>query len=800
MQKTQRFVADQRLDLPQYESMMALISAEFQAYNKAFISPTNLVVKGWAIESAGGLTVRVNTGSDSLLFNSERVGFELIQYRAAGMAALQVSLQDNSTNYVEVEMSEVTTGNDSVAIWDSTANSGLGAEFIQNSDTVTCEEATLIANTISFSVGQPQRLPLAIVVTSGGAVVSVTPAVNYYYHLATDWSFGSPRTDTTIGSMKSNDDALKTCIKEMKGTTNWFDNQGITPLNLLERFNYLFTDGGLISWNMPKGATGSLTAVASDPNTSIKNSDTLTISDGTTAVTFVFKTDGSTPAYVITVPVNGTPSQVKAAIISAVNAAGFNVTASAGSGNRIVLTNSVAGTAGNVTVTQSISNSATLSPTGMMGGLSASALTWSADLHIVAPGRAFAYTITAQSIAPADGQVAYVTLPAEGTTPGGPLAVTLVASSSYLIDPLHTRNYIIAYCSGSQVYFGNGWQSMEINDGEQVKLGDGVPTEMLAALGLPNEFTSIPPWQSNYWVTPTADMTTAIGELDQIAEAVWNMVTGKVYDETLVSDGSGTYAANAFVTLPAPFGVGAAQTYQTGYHQLEVFFNGRKAQLGAGNDWLESANVGAGIGNQIQLLVPLPNTVKLTFRIQTGGGQTGSVATASPNIYDEGSLVVSLAGVINFQGAAVTVSQPSANQANVKIQYPRELAKLHKNGTVASIPAFTVVAWQDDGTVAPAEANISSLTDLAGITAGIIAVGQFGTVIKLGNVPGALASLGAVPGAPVYLSDTAGVLSLTPPPGLTDALIRLGRAEPADGVASATANDLWLQPEILAGA
>ena len=782
--------------------MMALISAEFQNYNKAFISPVNYVVKNWGIEDAGiGLTVRVNVGSDSLLLNSERTGFELFNYRAAGTAPLTIALEDNSTNYVEVEISQQTTAEDSVAIWDAVANSGAGTEFIQNVDTVNCQEPVLVSNTIGFSIGMPQRTKLAIVVTAGGVIVSITEARKFLFKLYTDWNFGLTRTDTTIGSVKDNDDALKTSIKEMKGLPNWYDNPGITTLNLLERFNYMLVDGGFISWNLPKVAHGALTAVASDPNSGIKDGDTLTISDGATSITFTFDTDASNPANKITVPLNGTPSQVKAAIIAAINLAAYGVTASAGSGNRINLTNTATGTAGNVTITQSISNSASLSPVGMNGGLSTTALTWTAPLHVIAPGRAFTYQIAAQTVsALADGQLAYVTLPAEGATPGGDLAVTVVNASAYLIDPTHTRNYIIAYRSGSKIYFGNGWQSVQINDGEQIALGDGIPTEMLTALGFPNEFITVPLWQSNYWVSPTADMTTAVSELDQVAEAVWNLVTGKVYDETVTSDGTGTYAASAFVTLPPPFGVGPAQTYQTGYNQLQVFFNGRKAQQGIGNDWVESANVGAGIGDRIQLLKSLPLDVKLTFRIQTGGGQTGAVATASPDVFDEGSLVVSQVSQINFTGAAVTASSPGPNQVNINVQYPRELAKIHKNGTGSTIAAFKVVAWQDDGTVALAEADMPSVSDLAGITIAPILAGAFGIVIKLGNVPGALAGLGALPGAPVYLSDTAGGMSLTPPPGLTDALIRLGRAEPADAVASATANDLWLSPEILAGA
>ena len=319
MQKIQRFVADQRFDLPQYDSMMNLISAEFNAYNKAFIAPLNYVVSGWKVEDAGGLNVRVNIGSDSFLFNSERVGFEGIVYRAAGATALTVLLQPSATNYVEVQIAPSTTGNDAVAVWDATANSGAGGEYIQNVDTVTCQEPALISNTTGWSPGNTSRMRLAIVVTGPGSITTVTDARRYYFSHQTDFNFGisTARIDTGILTMKDNDEALKTTLKEMKGTANWMDFQGATTLNLIERMNYILVDGGYVAWNLPKGSVGSLTALPSDPNHSVKDGDTFTIAGSV----FIFKTDGTTPVRVVTVPVNGTISQVKAAMITAINAA-----------------------------------------------------------------------------------------------------------------------------------------------------------------------------------------------------------------------------------------------------------------------------------------------------------------------------------------------------------------------------------------------------------------------------------------------------------------------------------------------
>ena len=115
-----------------------------------------------------------------------------------------------------------------------------------------------------------------------------------------------------------------------------------------------------------------------------------------------------------------------------------------------------------------------------------------------------------------------------------------------------------------------------------------------------------------------------------------------------------------------------------------------------------------------------------------------------------------------------------------------------KNTTGADIPANVPVAWLDDGTIALADANVKALSDICGVTAQIITDGNFGLVGKFGNMPAALVGLGATPGQYIYLGETPGTFSLTPPPGLTDNIVALGRAEPPDGVATGTAEDLFL--------
>lgn len=248
MQRKQRFVADQRYDLPHHESMLGLIDAEFYAYNRNFFSPNNLIIKGWKIINNGGLEVKIDQGEDSLLMNSERVDHETLVLRRTTDDELLLTLADNAINYVEVQIISGTCAPDTVAIWDTTANGNAGEEFTQTVDTQAEERPVLVFNTIGFT-GDPDKLPLAIVTTSGGVISSIdVNAREFYYRLASDWDFGITRTDRTIGNNKENDDALKTAIKEMKGTSNWFDIPFASNKLLKEYQNMFFYGGGTVGW------------------------------------------------------------------------------------------------------------------------------------------------------------------------------------------------------------------------------------------------------------------------------------------------------------------------------------------------------------------------------------------------------------------------------------------------------------------------------------------------------------------------------------------------------------------------
>lgn len=233
--------------------MMDYISQEFYAYNKAFLSPLSRIVSNWKIENNGGLSVRVNNTTASLLFASGKTGKEGINLRDAAYTLLTATLADNSVNYVEVQMQSQTCAADTVAIWDTTANAGSGEEFTQTVDTAYEEAPVLVSNTIAFT-GDSDKLQLAIVTCSGGVIVSIVDSRKMLFELESDWNFGVTRTDRTIGSLKGAYDAIVTSLKEMKGSTYWYDMPFASNKILKEYQNLFISGGGTIQWEGTAGA------------------------------------------------------------------------------------------------------------------------------------------------------------------------------------------------------------------------------------------------------------------------------------------------------------------------------------------------------------------------------------------------------------------------------------------------------------------------------------------------------------------------------------------------------------------
>ena len=327
----------------------------------------------------------------------------------------------------------------------------------------------------------------------------------------------------------------------------------------------------------------------------------------------------------------------------------------------------------------------------------------------------------------------------------------------------------------------------EIEEGESNEIGESLPGLIRSRLGILSD-VQYQAYLNAYGIFPDDDYATAISKLDALVHG-FNTDNGD-YEVFEVTNplGETNFTATKFVWEG-----------DDDITDINVFVNGKHIFQA-----LDGSTVDRGFHkvdtDEIQIHYTVPQGAEVVIqKPRTGGGNAGFLKT-----YEEGVLVHPITQKLNLTGAGVSASNGGAGQTNIHIPggpaASLRLVKNYRNTSGVSIPAGTAVAFDDDGGIVPADANIVTLSDFCGVTIAEITAGNYGDVYKLGDAPGVLATMGATPGKLIYLGETAGSLSLTPPTGLTDSIIILGRAEtPNASVPDGTAPDLYLNPQIITG-
>lgn len=99
------------------------------------------------------------------------------------------------------------------------------------------------------------------------------------------------------------------------------------------------------------------------------------------------------------------------------------------------------------------------------------------------------------------------------------------------------------------------------------------------------------------------------------------------------------------------------------------------------------------------------------------------------------------------------------------------------NSNVYQFPKWHVAAWKSDGSVTLADAMDESLQKVLGVSNEDIPSGSSGIFVQRGVITNAIATLGAQPGAKIYLSTVAGELTKIAPTDPGAAVIQIGFAE-----------------------
>lgn len=237
LQRT-RVLANQRLDLQDYNNLENFIAADFNALHKFNWASQNYVMRGFIASGVGTNTLTTPLAGSSALFGADN---GLVYIGAPSLSPLQTSsLTPGVRNYVELVVNQDSGGADSRAFWDQTAGGGAGGEFSQIVDTYIFTAASYASNASNFT-GAADRIPLCFVdVNSSGIITKISDQRPLFFRLGRNtnaqynfnWTNGRNAEDPAnpsyqdpdkhISSLKDMLDALMDSIREIKGTAYWY--------------------------------------------------------------------------------------------------------------------------------------------------------------------------------------------------------------------------------------------------------------------------------------------------------------------------------------------------------------------------------------------------------------------------------------------------------------------------------------------------------------------------------------------------------------------------------------------------
>lgn len=240
LQRT-RILPNERLDLPDYNRIEDFVCADFKAIHKQTLANENFVFEGFVATGIGTTTLSIALANSALIIGGDD-GVTFIGAPSLSPLATS-SLSPGTTNYVEIFIDQDTGGADSRAFWDQTAAGGAGAEFSQIVDTFTFLQANLNLSTSNFSGDSDKAKICEVDVNGSGVITAIRDRRDLYYRLGrgTNPTFAFPWTSRTepantqftgadkdIKNQKQLNDAFADSIREIKGTTYWFEQAPIT--------------------------------------------------------------------------------------------------------------------------------------------------------------------------------------------------------------------------------------------------------------------------------------------------------------------------------------------------------------------------------------------------------------------------------------------------------------------------------------------------------------------------------------------------------------------------------------------
>jgi len=264
------FSSAERVDLPDLLSIDSYSAGDWRYFLQTLIGTSRpYILSGFDVinpAQAIGLPTCAIRVADSIVYypgSSAGPFFHGLPEGDANADPLVPQLRTNATNYVYLTLSTFNTASDTRALWDPDRNNGAGSEFTQNINTESVIQAQVNVSTGSFPTN---TIPIAIVVVGASVITSIEDARDLMFRLGTgglnpdplnnhtfldlpssQYARQEPSTvisnlsdpnpfqggDKNIKTLKQWMDAVMTKIKELGGTTYWYeDTETFTLTNL----------------------------------------------------------------------------------------------------------------------------------------------------------------------------------------------------------------------------------------------------------------------------------------------------------------------------------------------------------------------------------------------------------------------------------------------------------------------------------------------------------------------------------------------------------------------------------------
>lgn len=274
----------ERIDLPDLLSIDSYGAGDWKFFMQSLVGTTKpYILSGFDIINPGnaiGLPSCSFRVADSVVYYPGAAAGPFFYGLEEGNSAAEPitpQLRTNATNYVYLTLSTYETSIDTRALWDPDRNGGAGGEFTQDINTESVIQAQLGISTGSFPVN---TVPLAIITVGPTAITTITDARDLLFRLGvggiaqdpqasfawpalpdtdhermetngTMTSLSNPNPfqggDKNIKTLKQWMDAVMTKLKELGGTTYWYEDT--TTFSLVK----LFHDALATAWKS-KGA------------------------------------------------------------------------------------------------------------------------------------------------------------------------------------------------------------------------------------------------------------------------------------------------------------------------------------------------------------------------------------------------------------------------------------------------------------------------------------------------------------------------------------------------------------------